>query len=78
MFPTKSNFKGRWGTECNFCNEIESDVHLFSCAGYSDLLHDVRFDMFMTLHESMEDISSAAKKPIKVKERLDGINSSAE
>ena len=30
MFPTKENFKGRWGNECEFCCEVESDIHLVS------------------------------------------------
>ena len=38
MFPTKENFKGRWGTECRYCSCTETDMHLFSCAGYKDLL----------------------------------------
>ena len=23
MFPTKENFRGRWGAECSFCLEVE-------------------------------------------------------
>ena len=49
MFPTKDNFRGRWGTECVYCGGVESDVHLFSCAGYNDLLGDIDMDIFMTL-----------------------------
>ena len=49
MLPTKDNFKGRWGTECEYCGSVESDVHLFSCAGYTDLLSGARYDMFMNL-----------------------------
>ena len=76
MFPTKDNFKGRWGTECIFCKEIESDVHLFSCAGYSDLLYDIRFNMFMTLNHPIEELSVGARRLLKVKDRLDNINTS--
>ena len=67
MFPTKENFKGRWGTECAFCHKSESDVHLFSCAGYSDLLVDVSFEMFMTLDNPIEELSVNAKKLLLVK-----------
>ena len=47
MFSTKENFKGRWNTECAFCHKIESDVYLFSCAEYNDLLKGVSFKMFI-------------------------------
>jgi hypothetical protein len=50
MFPTKDNFKGRWGTECRYCTCYETDLHLFSCAGYTDLLEGVKFEMFMSLN----------------------------
>ena len=76
MFPTKDNFKGRWGTECVYCGGMESDIHLFSCAGYSDLLGDVDFDLFMTLDTSTEELGVCARKLLKVKERLETFNSS--
>ena len=71
MFPTKENFKGRWGTDCTYCNCPETDLHLFACAGYGDLLEGVSFDTFMLLHSSMEDLSYGARRLIKVKERLE-------
>ena len=77
MFPTKDNFKGRWGTECVYCGGMESDIHLFSCAGYSDLLGDVDFDLFMTLDASTEELEVCARKLLKVKERLETFNSSS-
>ena len=55
---------------------MESDIHLFSCAGYSDLLGDVDFDLFMTLDASTEELEVCARKLLKVKERLETFNSS--
>ena len=78
MFPTKDNFKSRWGTECEFCCSVESDVHLFSCVGYRDLLSEVHYDMFMNLNVSTEELSVGAKKMLKVKERLELFNKSDE
>ena len=75
MFPTKNNFKGRWGTdECSYCGSLESDVHLFSCVGYIDLLGDINLDMFMNLDVSMDELSAAAKRLLKVVERLELFN----
>ena len=34
MFPTKENFSGRWeNKKCYFCEEVQTDRHLFICAG---------------------------------------------
>ena len=76
MLPTKENFRGRWGYECNFCSSPESDMHLFSCAGYSDLLEGVDFDLFLKLEGSIEELSVGAKKLLKVVERLEVVNRS--
>ena len=76
MLPTKDNFKGRWGSECNYCGSVESDVHLFSCVGYTDLLSGVRYDMFMNLDVSVDELSAGAKKLIQVKNRLELFNTS--
>ena len=77
MFPTKSNFKGRWGTdECSYCGCLESDVHLFSCVGYNDLLGCVNYDSFMTLNASIDELSAGAKQLLKVVDRLELFNGS--
>ena len=77
MFPTKNNFRGRWGSdECSYCGCLESDVHLFSCVGYNDLLGDVKFDMFMTLEASIEELSTGAQRLLKVLDRLELFNGS--
>ena len=74
MLPTKDNFRGRWGYECSFCSSPETDMHLFSCAGYSDLLEGVEFDIFFKLQCSTEELSANAKKLLKVIERLEVVN----
>ena len=74
MFPTKDNFKGRWGSECIYCSCVETDLHLFSCAGYKDILEGIQFDNFMTLDVSIEELSKGAKCLLKVKERLELFN----
>ena len=74
MLPTKNNFKGRWGTECSFCHEVESDAHLFSCVGYSDLLDNVCYDMFIKLEVPLDVLSDGAKKLMKVVTRLETFN----
>ena len=77
MFPTKNNFKGRWGSECAYCGNVESDIHLFSCAGYNDLLGDVKMDIFFSLEATMDELLGA-QKLVKVIERLERFNASKE
>ena len=77
MFPTKGNFKGRWGSdECEYCGCLETDIHLFTCPGYSDLLDGVDFEMFLTLNASNEKLSFGARKMLKVLQRLKTFNAS--
>ena len=78
MFPTKNNFKGRWGSECVYCGNVESDIHLFSCAGYNDLLGDVKMDLFFSLEATMDELFDGAQKLLKVIERLERFNTSKE
>ena len=75
MLPTKENFKGRWKSqECLYCHRLESDMHLFSCPGYDDLLSGKEYWKFMSLSMDMEELVDGAKMLIKVKERLELIN----
>ena len=76
MLPTKGNFRGRWRSECHFCSNPENYIHLFACAGFSDLLEGVNFDLFMKLECNVEELSFGAKKLLKVIERLGVINRS--
>ena len=48
MWPTKSNFPGRWnGTECNICGNEDSDQHIFKCPGYTDVIDkNYSYEMF--------------------------------
>ena len=50
---------------------------IFSCAGYSDLLDGINFDLFITLESSIEELSLGAKQLLKVIERLEVTNMSA-
>ena len=77
MFPTKDNFKGRWGTECVYCKGVESDMHLFSCVGYTDLLCDVDIDWFLTLNASTDELLFGARKLLEVEKRLKLFNVSS-
>ena len=44
MWPTKENFPGRWkGDLCNVCGLNDSDEHILTCPGYSDIV-DGKFD----------------------------------
>ena len=39
MWPTKVNYPGRWnGVLCNVCGLDDTDSHLFTCPGYSDIV----------------------------------------
>ena len=48
MWPTKSNFPGRWpGTLCNICGLKDTDEHVLSCPGYADIvMGKIQYDMF--------------------------------
>ena len=74
MLPTKDNFRGRWGLECAYCGNVESDPHLFSCAGYSDLLGGIDMDLFLTLDCPIDELLLGAKQLLKVIERLETFN----
>ena len=78
MLPTKGNFKGRWGTECTYCGNFESDIHLFSCVGYNDLLGNVDMEMFLTLDATTDELLAGAQKLLLVIERLELFNLSKE
>ena len=48
MGPTKHNFPGRWvGTNCNICGFMDTDVHIFKCPGYQDIINEnLSYEMF--------------------------------
>ena len=76
MFPNKDNFKGSCGSECVYYGNMESDVHLFSCAGYNDLLGNVNMDLFLSLDATLDELFEGAQKLLKVIERLERFNTS--
>ena len=76
MLPTKDNFKGRWGSECVYCGNLESDIHLFSCAGYSDLIGDLKMELFFTQDASIDELFVGAQKLLRVIQRLELFNTS--
>ena len=47
MWPSKENFPGRWpGSSCNICGLKDTDEHVLSCPGYSDIvMGKVTYDM---------------------------------
>ncbi len=74
MFPTKNNFKDRWGSECRYCHQEENDLHLFACPGYMDLLNGIRYDWFVNFECSLEELAVGAEALIRVKDRLEICN----
>jgi hypothetical protein len=56
MWPTKSNFPGRWtGSLCNICDREDTDEHIFSCPGYSDILAENQFHYKMLFDDHVLD-----------------------
>ena len=76
MFPTRKNFPKRWdGEDCTFCEEIESDVHLFTCHGYKDICGAIKYEMFFNCNEyNLEELEEGATHLILILERLELIN----
>ena len=73
MFYTKDNFKGRWGESlaCNVCGELDTDQHLFHCAGFCDLITDsITYKMFFRESTSLEELRDASLVMIRVNNRL--------
>ena len=77
MFPTKTNFPGRWSQSdvCPLCCGIETDEHLFKCCGYMDL-HEgqIEYRDFITLDCSMEKLGNSARRLMKIYDRLNMVN----
>ena len=72
MIPTKENFRGRWASqECSFCSQLETDMHLFSCCGYIDLLGDVNYWALIRLQASGDEMSRGARRLMRAIERLE-------
>ena len=79
MFPTQTNFPGRWSTKslCRLCCQLDSDEHLFTCCGYADVVSGsgATFRSAYNVEElSMEELSITAKVLLLIYERLELVN----
>ena len=79
MFPTQTNFPGRWSTNsmCRMCRQLDTDEHLFTCAGYADIVSGsgATFTSVFGVEElSMEQLSVMAKVLLLIHERLVVVN----
>ena len=73
MFPTKDNFKERFSKSllCNYCCNVETDVHLFECCGYMDLVNgEVDHKTLMSLDCDDDTLQKYASILSKVYTRL--------
>ena len=72
--PTKSNFPGRWkGTDCNICGFEDTDNHILTCPGYSDLnTCKLSLDVFWEKEflEDMKLLAPAAKIMVRIIDRM--------
>ena len=77
MLPTKSNFPGRWkGTACNICGFEDTDIHVLTCPGYSDLnTSRLSLDVFWDTEflEDMKLLAPAAKTMVRIIARMEEI-----
>ena len=77
MWPTKENFPGRWkGVACNVCGMKDTDKHIFSCPGYSDLINGkFKFDVFWDekVLGDMLKLQDIARTVLIVIERMENI-----
>ena len=77
MWPTKDNFPGRWpGTSCNICGLKDTDEHLLSCPGFTDIVQGkVQYGMLWDnqVLEDMEKMNEIGVVCAAVVERLEMI-----
>ena len=81
MWPSKDNFPGRWlGSSCNICGLKDTDEHILSCPGYSDLVmgrlsYDMLWDNLvlndMEKMTEIGDICAAVVERMEVIQNLD-------
>ena len=75
MWPTKSNFPGRWeGSECNICGLKDTDEHILTCPGYCDIVggsfvYDVFWDE--SVLNNIEQLKEIANVVVALIERLE-------
>ena len=77
MLPTKCNFPGRWGdTCCNVCGSNDTDEHIISCPGYSDIVdHEIHYTMLWNkkVLNDMDLLRKIAKNMKILVERMEEI-----
>ena len=75
MWPTKTNYPGRWkDCECNVCGLRDTDDHIFSCPGYTDIIGGkFRFDAFWDskILEDMTKLKEIAAVVLEILSRLE-------
>ena len=75
MWPTKTNYPGRWNDcECNVCGLRDTDDHIFSCPGYTDIIGGkFRFDAFWDskILEDMTKLKEIAAVVLEILSRLE-------
>ena len=75
MLLTKKNYPGRWeGKECNVCGQTDTDIHLFSCPGYEDILSGTSYEeaeKVVLEGTDVQQITSIAEKLLLVNKRLE-------
>ena len=77
MWPTKDNYPGRWnGVECNVCGLRDTDVHVLSCPGYSDIIGEgFELEIFWDkkILDDTEKLSAVAKTVLLLLKRMENI-----
>ena len=75
LWPTKTNYPGRWKDyECNVCGLRDTDDHIFSCPGYTDIIGGkFRFDAFWDskILEDMTKLKEIAAVVLEILSRLE-------
>ena len=71
MIKSKENFKGRWSNEiCDYCGKNDTDEHMFTCPGYSDLTNEnLQYETFFGKDMNIETLEQGADKLIKIIDR---------
>ena len=76
MFLVKANYPGRWNSgDCYFCKKLDSDIHLFSCYGYSDIVKsEWKPELFYSLNADTDLLGKGASMLLKLHSRLEQVN----
>ena len=78
MWPTKSNYPGRWkGIDCNICGSKDTDEHIFTCPGYCDIVGgSFVFDVFWdeAVLDDIERLKEIADVVLMLIERMEEVH----